>query len=124
MCVHNKMPHNICNNIFLHPPKKGISYHLFNRIIIVQVKYITIETKEVARIGYNGFVFPHEYSCEDRGAKCRVSYSYLSLERISDLASIKPYLICRLYKCRIIISDNFDHYPHIKHFKMKTCMFC
>jgi hypothetical protein len=31
-------------------------------IIIVQVRYITIETKEVVRIGYNGFLFPHEYS--------------------------------------------------------------
>ena len=33
-------------------------------IIIVQVSYITIETKEVARISYNGFLFPHEYSGE------------------------------------------------------------
>jgi hypothetical protein len=31
-------------------------------IIIVQVRYITIETKEVIRIGYNGLPFPHEYS--------------------------------------------------------------
>ena len=28
-------------------------------IIIVQVRYITIETKEVVHIGYNGFLFPH-----------------------------------------------------------------
>ena len=28
--------------------------------------YSTIETKEVARNGYNGFPFPHEYWCEDR----------------------------------------------------------
>jgi hypothetical protein len=27
----------------------------------------TIETKEAARIGYNGFLFPHEYSGEGRG---------------------------------------------------------
>jgi hypothetical protein len=26
------------------------------------IRYSTIETKEVARIGYNGFLFPHEYS--------------------------------------------------------------
>ena len=25
--------------------------------------YISIETKEVARIGYNGFLFPDSYSC-------------------------------------------------------------
>jgi len=35
-------------------------------IIIVQVRYITFETKEVARIEYNGFLFPHSYSCEGR----------------------------------------------------------
>ena len=29
------------------------------RIIIVHVRYITIKTKEVAQIGYNGFPFPH-----------------------------------------------------------------
>ena len=41
-----------------------MSYHLvfFNNTIIVQVRYIIIETKEVARIGYNGFLFPHSYS--------------------------------------------------------------
>ena len=26
------------------------------------IRYSTIETKEVACIGYNGFRFPHEYS--------------------------------------------------------------
>jgi len=37
-------------------------------IIIVQVGYITIETKEVARIGYKGFLFPHSYSGDGLGA--------------------------------------------------------
>jgi hypothetical protein len=32
------------------------------------IRYSTIETKEAARIGYNGFLFPHEYSGEGRGA--------------------------------------------------------
>jgi hypothetical protein len=32
------------------------------------IGYSTIETKEVERIGYNGFLFPHEYSGEGRGA--------------------------------------------------------
>jgi hypothetical protein len=47
-----------------------MSYHLFfsNNTIIVQVRYIIIETKEVARIGYNGFLFPHEYSGNGIGA--------------------------------------------------------
>ena len=42
---------NICHTIYF-----------FNNTIIVQVIYIIIETKEFARIGYNGFLFPHEYS--------------------------------------------------------------
>jgi hypothetical protein len=39
-------------------------YHIYfcNNTIIVQVRYIIIETKEFARIGYNGFLFPHSYS--------------------------------------------------------------
>ena len=40
----------------------------FNNTIIVQVRYIIIETKEVARIGYNGFLFPHSYSGDGLGA--------------------------------------------------------
>ena len=27
----------------------------------ISIGYSTIETKEVDRIGYNGFLFPHEY---------------------------------------------------------------
>jgi cupin superfamily acireductone dioxygenase involved in methionine salvage len=30
--------------------------------------YINIERKEFARIGYNGFLFPHSYSDDDLGA--------------------------------------------------------
>jgi len=63
------MPHKMCNDIFLHPEKKGISYHLFYNIIIVQVRYITIETKETSCIGYYEFLFPPSYSEEDFGAK-------------------------------------------------------
>jgi hypothetical protein len=29
---------------------------------------VIIETKECARIGYNGFLFPHEYSGEGLGS--------------------------------------------------------
>ena len=31
------------------------------------IRYSTIETIEVNRIGYNRFLFPHEYSGEGRG---------------------------------------------------------
>jgi hypothetical protein len=36
--------------------------------IIVQVRYIIIETKEIARIGYNWFLFLHSYSGNGIGA--------------------------------------------------------
>ena len=36
--------------------------------IILQVRYIIIETKEFARIEYNGFLFPHSYSGDGLGA--------------------------------------------------------
>ena len=32
------------------------------------IRYNTIETKEAARIGYNRFLFPHEYSDDGLGA--------------------------------------------------------
>jgi hypothetical protein len=34
----------------------------------LNITYSAIETKEAARIGYNGFLFPHDYSGEGRGA--------------------------------------------------------
>ena len=43
------------------------------------IGYSTIETKEADRIGYNGFLFLHEYSGEGRGATavylCNRNYS-------------------------------------------------
>ena len=63
-----------------------MSYHLgfFNNTIIIQDRYIIIETKEVARIGYNGFLFPHSYECRKRNRYIQyvcfnstVSYTYL-----------------------------------------------
>jgi len=48
-------------------------FYLINyNISIVQVRYITIETKEAAHIGYNRFLFPHSYSGDGLGA---VSYA-------------------------------------------------
>ena len=44
-------------------------YHIFfNNTIIVQDRYIIIETKAFARIGYNRFLFPHSYSGDGLGA--------------------------------------------------------
>jgi hypothetical protein len=36
--------------------------------LITCIIYSTIETKEAAHIGYNWFLFPHEYSCQGRCA--------------------------------------------------------
>ena len=52
-------------------------YFITYRIIIVQVRYITIERKEVAHIGYNGFPFP-QYSNplgEGIGARHLISHA-------------------------------------------------
>jgi hypothetical protein len=40
---------------------------LFYNTVIVEVKYITIEIKEAARIGYSGFIFSHSLSGEGLG---------------------------------------------------------
>ena len=43
-------------------------YFINNNIIIVHVRYITIETKEVVHIGYNRFLFPYSYLGEGLSA--------------------------------------------------------
>ena len=53
----------------------------------VCIGYSTIETKEVARIGYNVFLFPHEYSGEGQGA-----YPI----RANSFVSIIMYLTCTI----------------------------
>ena len=40
-------------------------------VAITCIRYSTIETKEATSIGYNGFLFPHEYSAEGRGANTK-----------------------------------------------------
>jgi len=41
---------------------RTLFYFLNYNIIIIQVVYINIETKEVARIGYSRFLFLHSHS--------------------------------------------------------------
>ena len=56
---------NIGNqNIFLE--KKNITK--LNGPSLIQVRYIIIETKECARIGYNEFLFPYSFSGDGLGA--------------------------------------------------------
>ena len=37
------------------------------KVAVLCMRYSTIETKEGAHMGYNGFIFPHKYSGEGRG---------------------------------------------------------
>ena len=62
----------------------------------LDTRRITIETKEVACIGYNGFPFPHSYSGEGIGA----TYIYLHLgthawhpTRAACFVSIEMYIV-------------------------------
>jgi hypothetical protein len=41
-----------------------------HKMTTICIGYSIIETKEADRIGYNGFLFPHEYSGEGRGDEC------------------------------------------------------
>jgi hypothetical protein len=42
----------------------------------------TIATKEATRIGYNGFLFPHEYSGEGRGTNAEKETRYIQYGKI------------------------------------------
>jgi hypothetical protein len=48
--------------------------------IILSIGYSTIETKEAARIGYNGFLFLHEYSCGKRNPLYPIRFHLKDLE--------------------------------------------
>ena len=50
---------NLTNVVIGNCSRDFFLYLINYNIIIVQVRYITIETKEVAHIGYNRFTFPH-----------------------------------------------------------------
>jgi hypothetical protein len=45
-----------------------VCFPVINNTIMVQVRYIIIETKEYACIGYNGFLLPYSYSGNCLGA--------------------------------------------------------
>jgi len=65
------------------------------------IGYSTIETKEAARIEYNRFLFPHEYSGEGRGAKLSPEYECgkgnpLYPIRENSFVSIIIYLTCTI----------------------------
>ena len=68
-------------------------------MVVTCIRYSIIETKEAARIGYNGFLFPHEYSGKGRG----VSPEYECGKRIPSypirehsFVSIIMYLTCTI----------------------------
>jgi hypothetical protein len=55
-------------------------YFINYNIIIVQVRYITIETKEIAHIEYYGFPFPHYSNSLDEGIGARHLSSHAEKE--------------------------------------------
>ena len=97
-----------------------------NNTIIVQVRYIIIETKEFARIGYNGFLFPHSYSCDGLGA----THLYIHLIKVKtiggDILTLKGFrtptcmfdlYVTRKYS-RPYTSPPTPQYPHIPIFSL------
>ena len=68
---------NLTNVVIGNCSHDFLFYSINYNIIIVQVRYITIETKEVAHIGYNEFPFPHySYSLgEGIGARHLISHA-------------------------------------------------
>ena len=67
-------------------------YLINNSIIIVQVRYFTIETKEVARIGYNGFLLPHSYSGDGRGITQAVLHLSTHAGKKPAISNTGPFL--------------------------------
>ena len=88
----------------------GINYS----IVILQDRYITIGTKEVACLGYNGFLFPHEYSSECLGlhlsthAENETRYKYPI--RTASFVSIVLYLIHIIPKKNSTLSVYFVYW--------------
>jgi hypothetical protein len=93
-----KIDYYIINIHVVNLIKYRIQYHWnkrsgFNNTIIVQVRYIIIETNEFSHIGYNRILFPHLYSGDGLGAM------HLGLH-LSTHAEKKPVNISRSFKCR------------------------
>ena len=64
------------------------------------IGYSTIEAKEAARIGYNGFLFPHEFSGEGRGAS---EYSCGKRNPLYPIRANYFVLIIMYLTCTIIV---------------------
>jgi hypothetical protein len=63
---------------------------------IVQVRYIIIETKEAARIGYNGYLFPHSYSGNGLGATHLGLHLYFILTFRRGYVNMTCVFVCSL----------------------------
>ena len=73
-------------------------YHIFfQQYYYCKVRYIIIETKEFARIGYNGLLFPHSYSGDGLGVS-------IVLYPINIRLKIKPNSVrIRFLSCQIVV---------------------
>ena len=82
-------------------------YFINYSIIIVQVRYIIIETKKLSSIGYNWFLSLHEYSGEGRGTHLLViihrlvhlliCFHYCFTSRLLFTLFLYPHPICQPY---------------------------
>ena len=71
--------------------------YFFNNTIIVQVRYIIIETKEFSRIGYNVFLFPHSYSGDGLGAMHLGLHLSTHAEKETRYIQYSPLLLFQYY---------------------------
>ena len=73
-------------------------FYFINYNIILQLRYITIETKEVARIEYNMFLFPHSYSITTKVVSLNpahgevYSIQHYVIKFVSDLRQVSGFL--------------------------------
>jgi hypothetical protein len=66
------------------------------------IRYSTIEAKEAARIGYNGFLFPHEYSGEGRVTDF---FLRMSTQVKAEVCSTKAFTWVRIRKKKPVKSN-------------------
>jgi hypothetical protein len=88
-------------------------------IIIVQVRYITnAKTKEVVRIGYNGFLFQHSYSGDGLGAlhqNTRAEKETLLIQYEKRVASFIS-IVLHLIPVPNLVRKTYNYRPRLSYF--------
>ena len=78
----------------------------FNNTIIVQVRYIIIETNEFSHIGYNRILFPHSYSGDSLGAMHLGLHLSTHAEKETHYIQYGPLLLFQWY-CILYLPVSF-----------------